>query len=154
MTLSEIKQILPSLDQVTFELENGSFVPEHFHVTEVGQIIRNFIDCGGVIRSERIINFQLWHADDYDHRLKPAKFLRIIQLAEERLGIQNAEIEVEFQQETIGKYGLDFNGTHFVLKNMQTTCLAPDACRVPAEKPKLQLVELDANSCAPGSGCC
>ena len=46
MKLSEIKEILPALENVEFQLENGTFVPEHFHVTEVGQIIKNFIDCG------------------------------------------------------------------------------------------------------------
>ncbi len=45
MKLSEIKEILPALENVEFQLENGTFVPEHFHVTEVGQIIKNFIDC-------------------------------------------------------------------------------------------------------------
>ena len=35
MKLSEIKNILPTLENVEFQLENGRFVPEHFHVTEV-----------------------------------------------------------------------------------------------------------------------
>lgn len=65
MKLSEIKEILPTLDNVEFQLENGTFVPEHFHVTEVGQITKKFIDCGGVIRTEKVINFQLWNANDF-----------------------------------------------------------------------------------------
>ena len=77
MKLSKIKEILPSLENVEFQLENGNFVPEHFHVTEVGQITKNFIDCGGVIRTERVVNFQLWNADDFEHRLKPKKLLHI-----------------------------------------------------------------------------
>jgi len=40
MKLSKIKEILPSLENVEFQLENGTFVPEHFHVTEVGQITK------------------------------------------------------------------------------------------------------------------
>ena len=55
MKLSEIKEILPTLDNVEFQLENGTFVPEHFHVTEVGQINKRFIDCGGVIRDEKAV---------------------------------------------------------------------------------------------------
>jgi len=47
MKLSQIKEILPNLENVAFQLEDGTFVPEHFHVTEVGQIAKNFIDCGG-----------------------------------------------------------------------------------------------------------
>ncbi|WP_372483227.1 DUF6428 family protein [Elizabethkingia anophelis] len=156
MKLSEIKEILPALENVEFQLENGTFVPEHFHVTEVGQIIKNFIDCGGGIRNERTVNFQLWNADDYEHRLKPGKLLHIIKLSEDQLGIQDAEIEVEYQSETIGKYDLDFNGKTFVLKNKTTACLAQDACGIPSAKQKKNLSDLSVNqsSCAPGSGCC
>ncbi|SDM35094.1 DUF6428 family protein [Chryseobacterium taihuense] len=157
MTLTQIKEILLTLENVEFQLENGTMVPEHFHVTEVGQITKNFIDCGGVIRSEKTVNFQLWNADDFEHRLKPGKLLNIIQLSEEKLDIEDAEIEVEYQSETIGKYDLDFNGKHFVLKNKTTACLAQDACGIPAEKPKRNLSQLQSsssNSCTPGGKCC
>lgn len=94
MKLSEIKEILPTLENVEFQLENGTFVPEHFHVTEVGIITKNFIDCGGVIRDEKVVNFQLWDANDFNHRLKPNKLLHIITLSEDKLGIEDSEIEV------------------------------------------------------------
>lgn len=155
MKLSNVKEILPTLENVEFQLENGTFVPEHFHVTEVGQITKNFIDCGGVIRTEKVVNFQLWNANDYQHRLKPAKLLHIIKLSEDQLAIEDAEIEVEYQNETIGKYDLEFNGKNFVLKNKTTACLAQDACGVPAEKQKIKLSNLAVNnSCTPGGGCC
>lgn len=157
MKLSEIKEILPTLENVEFQLENGAFVPEHFHVTEVGQIIKNFIDCGGVIRSEKVVNFQLWNADDFEHRLKPTKLSSIIKLSEEKLGIEDAEIEVEYQSDTIGKYDLDFNRNTFVLKNKTTACLAQDACGIPSEKQNKNLSELSTNQsncCTPNSGCC
>ncbi len=154
MKLSEIKEVLKTVETVTFQLPNGTFVPEHFHVTEVGEITRNFIDCGGTIRNEKVVNFQLWNANDYEHHLKPGKLLNIIRLSEEKLGIENSEIEVEYQSETIGKYDLEFNGKHFILKNKTTACLAPDACGIPATKTKRNLSELNSNSCTPGSGCC
>lgn len=155
MKLSKLKGLLPALDNVTFQLPDGSFVPEHFHVTEVGIINKHFIDCGGTIRNEQAVNFQLWDANDYDHRLKPSRLLNIISLSEEKLGMEDAEIEVEYQRETIGKYDLDFNGVHFLLKNKQTACLASDACGIPAEKKKLNLTELKTNACCtPDSGCC
>lgn len=71
MKLSQIKTILNSLETVTLILEDGTVIPEHFHVTEVGLVTKNFIDCGGTIRKETVINFQLWNANDFDHRLKP-----------------------------------------------------------------------------------
>ena len=115
MKLSEVKEILSTLNNVTFKLENGTFLPEHFHVTEVGMITKHFIDCGGVIRTEKVVNFQLWNANDYDHRLKPTKLLNIIQLSEDKLGIEDAEVEVEYQSQTIGKYDLDFIENYFDL---------------------------------------
>ena len=155
MKLSEVKQILPTLENVEFQLENGTFVPQHFHVTEVGMINKNFIDFGGVIRNEKVVNFQLWNADDLEHRLKPGKLLNIIKLSEEKLGIEDHEIEVEYQSETIGKYDLEFNGKTFVLRNKMTACLAQDACGIPSEKVKRNLSELKpVSKCAPNSGCC
>lgn len=157
MKLEQIKEILPKLRTIEFQLENGMFVPEHFHVTEVGQIIKKFIDCGGVIRHEKVVNFQLWNADDIEHKLKPSKLLNIIELSQEKLGIEDCEIEVEYQNETIGKYALDFNGTTFILRNKKTSCLAQDACGIPSEKQKKNLVEFSANTtgiCTPESGCC
>jgi len=154
MKLSQIKEILPTLDNVEFQFENGTFVPEHFHVTEIGQITKHFIDCGGVIRTEKAVNFQLWDANDYNHRLKPTKLLNIIKLSEEKLGIEDTEIEVEYQNETIGKFDLDFDGEHFILKNKQTACLASDGCGIPAEKQKVKLSELTSTCCTPNSGCC
>jgi hypothetical protein len=156
MKLSEIKQLLPTLQNVEFQLENGTFVPEHFHVTEVGIIKKNFIDCGGVVRNEEVVNFQLWNANDFEHRLKPNKLLHIIQLSEDKLNIKDLEIEVEYQNATIGKYDLDFNGKNFVLKNKTTACLAQDACGIPSEKQKIILRESIDNSscCTPNSGCC
>ncbi|PIF47101.1 hypothetical protein CLU96_4147 [Chryseobacterium sp. 52] len=157
MKLSEIKTILPTLENVEFQLENGKYVPEHFHVTEIGMVTKNFIDCGGVIRKEEKVNFQLWNADDYEHRLKPEKLLHIIQLSEEKLGIKDFEIEVEYQDSTIGKYNLEYNGQTFVLKNKLTACLATEACGIPQEKQKINLSELktDQNACCTtDSGSC
>lgn len=149
MKLSEIKNILPSLDNVVFQLEDGTFVPEHFHVTEIGTVTKHFIDCGGTIRKEKNVNFQLWDANDYEHRLKPGKLLHIIQLSEDKLQIEDAEIEVEFQNGTIGKYDLAFNGSHFVLVNKKTACLASSSCGIPSESE-----EKTINSCSPNSNCC
>lgn len=155
MKLSEIKQHLKSAETVNFELENGESVPEHFHVTEVGVVTKHFIDCGGTVRNEKVANFQLWDANDFDHRLKPQKLLNIIGLSEKVLGMEDLEIEVEYQAETIGKYDLDYNGKNFVLVAKQTACLAEDACGIPVEKQKVNLVGVAAqNSCKPGGGCC
>jgi hypothetical protein len=155
MKLSDIKKLLTTAEAVNFQLENGTFVPEHFHVTEVGVVTKHFIDCGGTVRNEKVANFQLWDANDFEHRLKPQKLLNIIGLSEKVLGMEDLEIEVEYQAETIGKYDLDFNGKDFVLVSKQTACLASDACGIPQEKLKVNLSKVTTqNSCKPGGGCC
>jgi hypothetical protein len=156
MKLSKFKEILASKSTIAFELPNGEMVPNHFHVTEVGQVNKRFIDCGGTIRQENKVNFQLWEANDFDHRLHPKKLVSIIELSEKKLAIEDLDIEVEYQNKTIGKYNIDYNGNNFLLTNTLTDCLAKDNCGVPEEKEKISLSSLsqDENTCAPGSGCC
>ncbi|GAB3833066.1 hypothetical protein GCM10028895_51640 [Pontibacter rugosus] len=109
------KNILQTADAVNFKLENGAKVPENFHVTEVGVVTRNFIDCGGTVRNEEVANFQLWNANDFDHRLKPQKLLDIIALSEKVLGMEDLEIEVEYQ-------GRPSAGTASVLTSEASCC--------------------------------
>ena len=155
MKLDDVKSALIQLDTIAFQLPNGELVPNHFHVTEVGKITKNFIDCGGTVRHEEVVNFQLWNANDYDHRLHPEKLVHIIELSQKTLDIGNLEVEVEYQGQTIEKFALDFDGTNFLLTTKQTDCLAKDKCGVPAEKPKVKLSELQSSACCtPGSGCC
>ena len=156
MKLSEFKNALKTIEKVSFRLPDGEFVEAHTHITEVGMITKKFIDCGGVVRTETKVGFQLWK-DDYDleHRLYPEKLLNIIELSEKNLTILDEEIEVEYQAETIGKYGIDFNGFEFVLTNKLTACLAEDNCGIPVVKQKVSLSELqNGGGCTPNSGCC
>ena len=153
MLLSEFKEKLQGLDALMFQLPDGSLVPSHFHVTEIGKVDKNFIDCGGVIRSESLVNFQLWSSVDIDHRLQASKLIDIIDLSEDKLGIKDDEIEVEYQSETIGKYGINYIDGKFVLTQKMTDCLAKDNCGIPEEKPRIRWSN-EPNECAPGSGCC
>lgn len=159
MKLSTLKEQLSGLEAVHFQLPDGSFVPHHFHVTEVGIVTKDFIDCGGTRRQEQTACFQLWQASDFDHRLAPQKLATIIALCETTLGMDDLEIEVEYQSETIGKYDLDFNGTHFLLVSKQTACLASDACGIKEEKPNVSLRTLGKSTettacCSPAGECC
>jgi len=152
MKLSEIKLALSQIDKVEFSLPNGQAIPNHFHVTEVGLVQKHFIDCGGTARKESSINFQLWTADDHDHRLSAKKLSSIIAFSESKLGLEDLEIEVEYQGDTIGKYGLGFDGNGFLLISKQTDCLAKDNCGIP--QPKSALVAEQTSCCSPASGCC
>ena len=153
MLLSAFKQKLGEIETLEFQLPDGQFVPAHFHITEIGNVSRNYIDCGGTLRQENKLNLQLWVSSDSDHRLVPDNLLNILQLAEKQLGFSNEELEVEYQQSTIGRYELAFNGTVFQLINTQTACLAPNQCGIPQEKPRVR-VTVGGLSCDPNSGCC
>ena len=124
MKLSKVKNILPTLDNVEFQLENGTFVPEHFHVTEVGVITKHFIDCGGTIRNEQVVNFQLWNANDFEHRLKPTKLLNIIKLSEEKLGMEDAEIILALKPSVEGETTTLYIKKIFENKNVKVTRLS------------------------------
>lgn len=155
MKLSEVKSRLDNISELRFKLPDGEYVAPHFHVTEVGQISKSFIDCGGVIRHEKKVAFQLWEANDYDHRLHPEKLSSIINLSINKLEIEDSEVEVEYQGNTIQKFGLDFQNGEFELTTTQTDCLAKDQCGVPTKKVKVDLSAMAAESCCtPGGGCC
>lgn len=153
MNLNQIKDILKNVEQIAFRLPNGDLVPEHFHVTEVGETSKLFIDCGGTVRKEKAINFQLWNANDYNHRLHPEKLNEIINLSIQTLDLSTTdEIEVEFQGTTIERYVLDFDGKEFLLISKHTNCLAPDNCGIPEHQ--LPKKEEKGGCCTPNSGCC
>lgn len=159
MILSEVKQFLSEREQFSIQLPNGELVPAHFHVTEVGETTKYFIDCGGKVRHEKRANFQLWSADDYDHRLAPGKLVKIIEIAERQLGLGNLEVEVEYQGErTIEKFSLNAEGDSLLLTGTATDCLARENCGIPEpiKKAAISLVGFSAASkaCTPGRGCC
>lgn len=149
MKLSEIKSILPDLENLELKLENGTFVPEQFHVTEVGMITKHFIDFGGITRDKKVVNFQLWNANEFEHRLKPIKLLNIIKFPEHKLGFQELGLEVEYQLAKKRNLGMVFQGTSFTLTNKQTHCLAKDKSGIPQNK-----LQTQTTSFAPESGCC
>ena len=151
MKLQEFKSLLNEVSEVNFKLENGQAVAKHFHVTEVGQIDKKFIDCGGTMRFEQKVNFQLWQSVDIWHRLDPKALLKIIELSEGKVGVGNHEIEVEYQEETISKFGIAFDGKDFILTSQSTACLALDKCGLPTIT---EIKEKVQACCTPGGGCC
>ena len=158
MKLSTFRRHLDSLSDLNFVLPDGSKVPAHFHITEAGLNTRHFIDCGGTIRTEKHVNFQLWVANDTDHRLAPAKLEKIIAIAEPLFGEVDLDLEVEYQRESINRFGLSFDGKSFHLVPKFTDCLAKDNCGVPQEKKKVSLASLGQQPveacCSPEAGCC
>ncbi|MEN9344940.1 MAG: hypothetical protein RLZZ60_409 [Bacteroidota bacterium] len=159
MTLSELKNQLQKQTSIVLHLPDQSTIPAHFHVTEVGQVQKQFVDCGGTFRTLNTIRIQLWVSSDVEHRLSPSKWLGIMEKAEQELGLKDVEIEVEYQATTIQVYRLSVQGDQLILLNTHTECLAPDLCGINAEKKKVNLVDLTPTekqntTCKPGGNCC
>lgn len=157
MKLSEFKEHLNQTPSLQFIQTDGHPVPAHFHITEAGLTEKHFVDCGGTLRTEKVIHIQMWSSTDTDHRLAPSKVLSILSIYEKHFGTEDLEIEVEYQTETIGRYGLSFHNNQFQLTPKYTDCLASDHCGITPAKKKIAMADLnhgESSCCTPGSGCC
>lgn len=129
-------------------LPSGAFVPEHFHVTEIGCVKKDFIDCGGIIRTSATCVVQLWVADDVDHRIETDKLLSIFTLAQKILPETALPIEFEYEAGLVSQYpikcvDLTPGGLLVELATKHTACLAPQLCGVTSQR----------GCCGPGECC-
>ena len=147
MKLSALKKFLSSQGELSILDDKGEAIPAHFHVTEVGILIKQFFDCGGVVHQDNVVNVQLWVAEDYDHRLTGEKLLKIIEMSMPLFQGHDLDVEAEYQTNTIGRYKLDVIDNQLRLVPKATDCLAPVRCDLPQP-------ETANTGCAPGSGCC
>jgi hypothetical protein len=116
-------------------LPDKSFVPAHFHITEVGRVQKDFIDCGGTVRSATSCLLQVWVANDLDHRIESNKLAKIIEIAAPLLQSDALPVEVEYEDAVVSQYPLAAAeptpaGLLFHLGDKHTACLAPDKCGV------------------------
>jgi hypothetical protein len=137
MTVKEFCRALESNPDVKMHwmLPNKSFVPAHYHITEVGKVQKDFIDCGGTVRSSTACVLQVWVANDEDHRLETTKLAGIMRVAGPLLQTDDLPMEVEYEQGVISQYpigGMEVtpSGLLFYLGTKHTACLAPEKCGV------------------------
>ena len=121
--------------QMHWMLPDGSFVPAHSHITEVGRVQKDFIDCGGTVRSATSCLLQVWVANDTDHRLETNTLASIMAVAEPLLATDELPLEVEYEDGVISQYpvaGMEVtpSGLLFSLGTKHTACLAPEKCGV------------------------
>jgi hypothetical protein len=151
MKLSEFKATLNDIDELNLMQHDGTPVPSHFHITEAGLLTKHFVDCGKTIHLKKSAVFQVWTAEDVWHRLKPETVVDIIDKSHKVFQGEDPEVEIEFQMETIGKFGLDFDGKNFLLVPKETDCLAKERCGIESAS---GLLSETAEACVPGGGCC
>lgn len=151
MLVEEFLKLLSENPSAALEmrLPDGTCVPNHFHVTEVGRVQKDFIDCGGTRRASTACVLQLWVAQDQDHRLSTTKLASILELATSVFAIRDLPIEVEYETSTVSQYPvrsveITSSSLRIQLGSKHTACLAPELCLVP---------ETGADCCAT-PGCC
>ncbi|MEI8072010.1 MAG: DUF6428 family protein [Planctomycetota bacterium] len=137
MTVKELYDALELNPNVTMHwmLPDKSFVRAHYHITEVGKVHKDFIDCGGTVRSTRACVLQVWVANDRDHRLDTSKLAAIMRIAAPLFDGSDLPVEVEYEEGVISQYpigGMEVtpSGLLFYLGTKHTACLAPEKCQV------------------------
>ena len=137
MTVKEFRAALAGHPGVKMHwmLPDNSFVPAHYHITEVGRVQKDFIDCGGTVRSLQACVLQVWVAGDVDHRLETTKLAGIMDVAAPLLRSDELPVEVEYEAGVISQYpigGMEVtpSGLLFYLGTKHTACLAPEKCKV------------------------
>lgn len=135
ITIENLVGLLETHDEAALHimLPGGAFVPAHFHVTEVGRVDKQFVDCGGTRRQTTSCSVQVWTANDTDHRLLAGKLAKIFRIAEPVLGSTALPVELEYGTDVAAHYFLADvevtpRGLLLVLTGKQTECLALEKC--------------------------
>jgi hypothetical protein len=151
MKLSELISALQKFPTAfpRFVLPNGSFIPAHAHITEVGHVVKNFVDCGGLTGRNEAVVLQTHVDRDTDHRLKSDRFARILRLGNRVLTHEDFDVEVEYDCCVVSQYPIaqikSAGGRlDILLGRKRTQCLAQ-------ERAKQQPTQA---CCAPAANCC
>ena len=125
---------------IRFVLPNGNTIPRHAHLTEVGHVVKNFIDCGGQTGREEKIVLQTHVGDDIDHRLRSDRFAGILKLGATVVSNPDLDVEVEYDCCLVSQYpvvGAEANSEHLdvILRNGRTQCCARERREAEATSP-------------------
>jgi hypothetical protein len=152
-------------------LPNGKAIAPHFHITEVGHVTKNFMDCGGTRRKTESCLLQTWVFLDIHHRLTTTKLANILRIAGDVLPSLDLPVEIEHEDDVVSQYPItagSSDGQTLTLTTSlkHTACLAMDLCCAPAastsadteatnlvataDKPRVKA----GACCTPSGGCC
>ena len=131
MTLRDLQGALEANPKTLprFVLPNGDYVPPHAHVTEVGHVVRKFIDCGGLTGEEEKVVLQTHVGNDTDHRLRSERFAKILQFGNRVIPSADLDVEVEYDCCVVAQYPIaeatpDGEHLNLILQRGRTLCRA------------------------------
>lgn len=136
MTLAELKTLLHAHPEKRLNIifPDADPIEPDFHITEVGHVTKNFIDCGGTRRTAETCVLQTWVApNDPDHRLAAGKLARILDLTADFIPRDDLEVEIEYEGCTVSLYpvasaDVTTDEVRLQLMGKHTDCLAKEAC--------------------------
>ena len=151
MTLHDLQDALEANPKLfpRFVLPNGDYIPAHAHLTEVGHVVRNFIDCGGLTGKEEKAVLQTHVGNDTNHRLRSERFAKILQLGNRVIPSAELDVAVEYDCCVVAQYPVaearaDGEHLNLILRRDRTQCRARER-RQP---------ETAAACCATSAACC
>lgn len=112
---------------------DGEPIEAHFHVTEVGRVQRDFVDCGGTVRQSVTCLLQTWVGEDTDHRITAGKLLKAFAHAAPVLRGEDLPVELEYETCNVVQLvvaSIRREADRFVLQlgSKHTDCLAKELC--------------------------
>jgi hypothetical protein len=140
MTVAALKQALAAAPDLPLTVlwPDGDPIEAHFHVTEVGRVQKDFVDCGGTVRRNVTCLLQTWVGEDVDHRITAGKLLKAFAHAEPVLGAEDLPVELEYEACNVIQFtvaSVEREATRLVVRlgGKHTDCLARELC-VPSAK--------------------
>jgi hypothetical protein len=139
MNIPELKARLRADPELTVSIlrPDGTAIPAHYHLTEVGHVAKNFVDCGGKFRASEACVLQIHFASPRDdgHRLTAGKFAKILDLAKPILPTEDLPVEVEFEagvisQAMLTEVSVENGVLQLQLGSKHTDCLAKEKCGI------------------------
>ncbi len=112
---------------------DGEPIEPHFHVTEVGRVQKDFVDCGGTVRRLVTCLLQTWVGEDLDHRITAGKLLKAFEHAAPVLGNEDLPVELEYEtcnvvQLVVASVKQEPDRLILQLGSKHTDCLAKELC--------------------------
>lgn len=148
MTVAALKRSLAVAPELPLTVlwPDGDPIEAHFHVTEVGRVQKDFVDCGGTVRRTVTCLLQTWVGEDVDHRITAGKLLKAFAHAEPVLGAEDLPVELEYEACNVIQFivtAVEREAGRFVVRlgGKHTDCLARELCVPSAAR-------------AAGGGCC
>ena len=139
ITVAALKAALAPAPElpITVLWPDGDPIEAHFHVTEVGRVQKDFVDCGGTVRRTVTCLLQTWVGEDVDHRITAGKLLMAFAHSAPVLGGDGDALPVELEYEACNVIqfavaAVEREANRFVVRlgGKHTDCLAKELCGV------------------------